>query len=414
MKGNVSIIPKDIRDTVAKYLREYFTKNNIEDKNRRFELFSIMWTPILKYNVFLRQSGQQPGAESVEKFLNKFGGNDEFRKVLNEFVGANQPDKSDQVTFQSLRVESRGETCIKTFPIVELTRETVINFLENIDVNEQTKRNYENGLTKLRAFSQIEPQWYTPSGLIKFKNGLLTAGLDTGTINTYLIPVKRLFKFMFSRGLIPINPAEELKNFKKKKSRRESFSIEQVKKLLQTIQERPVKDEIEERIKVRDYAMTRLIAKTGLREISIVNAKIADLSYKDSHHILWVKVKGKLEKDNFVVLTDGLFDDIWAAIGDRNDGYLFIGYGNRNSGGQLEERSVRRIITDYMVQAGIKTENNCVHSLRNFFANTALKAGAKIEQVQEAMHHQDPKTTMGYANDLERLSRPAELFIRKI
>ena len=148
--------------------------------------------------------------------------------------------------------------------------------------------------------------------------------------------------------------------------------------------------------------------------MSVQNAKIEDIGIKDDQYILWVLVKGHQAKDEFVILTDGLYDDLQNAIDGRPEGYIFVGQGNKNTGEQLTKKHINRIITGYMRICQIKTATNCVHSLRNFYISETLRQGAKVEKVQLAVHHTDPKTTMGYARDLERVENPVEAFIRNL
>lgn len=60
-------------------------------------------------------------------------------------------------------------------------------------------------------------------------------------------------------------------------------------------------------------------------------------------------------------------------------------------------RSVQQVIKQLSEQADIARRFNLSpHSLRHYFANGLLEFTGNLALVQEALGHQDPKTTRGY------------------
>ena len=89
--------------------------------------------------------------------------------------------------------------------------------------------------------------------------------------------------------------------------------------------------------------------------------------------------------------------------------------GNKNTGKKLTRRHIRKIITDYMIMAQIKSKLNCVHALRHFFITEALNNRCSIRNIKKSVHHRHYAGTEIYISDKERINnRPAEYFITNI
>lgn len=67
----------------------------------------------------------------------------------------------------------------------------------------------------------------------------------------------------------------------------------------------------------------------------------------------------------------------------------------------------------YVRRAGI-TKRIHPHSLRHTFTTLAIEGGAKIHQVQTALGHADPKTTMRYFRAYENLEDNATDYVRLV
>lgn len=60
---------------------------------------------------------------------------------------------------------------------------------------------------------------------------------------------------------------------------------------------------------------------------------------------------------------------------------------------------------------GVNSPRKTAHSLRHGGASNALRNGATLLQVQVMLGHADPRTTMVYIHQTDRLQNPAEDFI---
>ena len=90
---------------------------------------------------------------------------------------------------------------------------------------------------------------------------------------------------------------------------------------------------------------------------------------------------------------------------------LFVSVSDRNNGQRLTTRSIRRIAKEHLRDIHLDSDRLTAHSLRHTFATVALKNGAPLLQVKEAMRHNSVETTMIYAHSLDRISNGAERYV---
>ncbi len=60
---------------------------------------------------------------------------------------------------------------------------------------------------------------------------------------------------------------------------------------------------------------------------------------------------------------------------------------------------------------GLDSKRLTAHSLRHTAITLSIKGGASLQQAQAMARHSDPKTTMIYFHNLNRLQAGAERFI---
>ena len=74
------------------------------------------------------------------------------------------------------------------------------------------------------------------------------------------------------------------------------------------------------------------------------------------------------------------------------------------SGRRLDRGAVQRLLLRLARTAGTKVKVS-PHVLRHAFATLARDAGARLEDIQDALHHADPRTTRRYDRGGQRLDR---------
>lgn len=224
------------------------------------------------------------------------------------------------------------------------------------------------------------------------------------TVSLRLSALRSFYSWSERRGLDDI--ARSVKGASPSRARkRDALTLDQARRLLSSLPRDGEKG-------LRDAAVVELMLRTGLRDVEVVRADIGDLREKGGRLVLYVKGKGRLEKDAYVVVSPAVEEAVARYLdfrpGAAPDSPLFASVAPRNAGGRLTERSVSRIVRNALDAAGLSNPKLTAHSLRHTAVTFALLGGATEREAQAMARHADISTTMAYAHDLERLSSPAE------
>lgn len=282
-------------------------------------------------------------------------------------------------------------------------RETIERFLEHLDVernfSEQSLRAYG---TDLRQFAEfLDGRGATD--LTKVENltlrawlaGMSEANYGRRSIARKLASVRSLFRFMHKRGEIKDNPAKLLRTPKLARNLPSFLDENQVNVLLTAPDPATWSG-------VRDKAILELLYATGLRVSELVKLKLQDLELSRGS----LRTLGKGRKERILPLLPAAIDALqaWFKVRERpprsrtgsvKAGTEMVFINQRGSG--LTDRSVRRLIDQYVKQAAI----NCKvtpHTLRHSFATHLLNHGADLRDVQELLGHAHLATTQVYTH----------------
>ena len=94
------------------------------------------------------------------------------------------------------------------------------------------------------------------------------------------------------------------------------------------------------------------------------------------------------------------------AVGERTGGPVFLAADGR----RLDRHGAGRIVRKAARRAGI-TKTVTPHTLRHAFITAALDAGVPLRDVQEAVSHADPRTTIRYDRARGSLDRHATYIV---
>lgn len=229
--------------------------------------------------------------------------------------------------------------------------------------------------------------------------------LSIYTINGYLTVIKKLYTWLESEKLYP-NIARGVKGYKKPRGhRKDCLSAEQLNKALDTLDRTELTG-------LRNFALFNLMARTGLRDIEVARAQMGDMRTESGQAVLWIQGKGRDMKDEYVVLTKKamypILDYLRARQASNAEEPLFCSLSNRNKGKALKTRSISRIVKNMLKQIGLGDARHTAHSLRHTAITLAILGGAEPTQVQAMARHSDPKATMGYYHNLDRIESAAE------
>ena len=289
-----------------------------------------------------------------------------------------------------------------------LVYQVIDAFLSEQDILEGSKDTYKRNLKQffqwLHAAKISQP---VAADIIAYKKDLLDKNLSPLSISNYITAVKQFFNWAYASGLYA-NISMQIKptsGSRKGHFCKDALSGEQALVMLNSIDRSTMSGK-------RDYALVNLMLRCGLQSIEVVRANIGDLQQKEHRQVLWIQGKGRLAKDEFIVLNDDSLTPLKEYINERgplrNQDPLFVSLSNRNDQKRLTTRSIRRVVKIIFRGMSLDSPRFSCHSLRHTAVTFALKGGAEIREVQRMARHASVLTTERYAHDLDTLDSPAE------
>jgi integrase/recombinase XerD len=316
---------------------------------------------------------------------------------------------------------------IAEFELIELKTDKLSQLLEMFLCNQDVK---ENSRQVYKRTINIFLQWVSKKGydlanvsrieIIQYKEELLSSGLASLTVGSYITSVRRFYEWLEANKLYS-NVAKGVKSPRRKQQfRKQALTQVQGQALLDNAQEKALSGYLKDK-GLRDYAVLNLLLRTGLRTVEVIRANIEDITYKGGKRVLLVHGKGRDEKDNFVVLTDKACEPIHAYLATRPKANsaepLFISTGNKSKGKRLVTRTISRIAKEGLIAIGLNNKSYTAHSLRHTTAVTILRAGGTLEAAQHVLRHASIVTTQIYTrtiNEEQRLQNSGEELLDKI
>lgn len=290
------------------------------------------------------------------------------------------------------------------------------SFLADHDVRASSKATYQRSLRQFVLWLQETGRAermasLTREDILAYRDSLDAAGKSSYTISTYLASVRQLYQWLEAKKYYP-DITKGVKAGKKARGfRKDILSDEQIKNMLATVDRSTLKG-------LRDYALISLLARTGLRTVEVARAQVRDLrqepGLQKSERVLWIQGKGRDEKDDFVLLTRPALQALKAYLEARrasSSAPLFCSHSDKNYGQPLTTRSISRIVKESMRRIGLDDKRLTAHSMRHTAISLAVLGGASLQQVQAMARHSDPKTTLVYFHNLDRIRAGAERYI---
>ncbi|MGB4232900.1 MAG: tyrosine-type recombinase/integrase [Bacteroidales bacterium] len=298
--------------------------------------------------------------------------------------------------------------------IMQKIDELVDTFINSQDVKESSKSTYRRTLKQY--FSWIYKNGYslneiTRQHVLEYKNELLNKGKSSLTVGSYITVVRKFYEWTESNKIYP-NVAKGVKSPTRIQAfRKRPLSVEQINRLLDYFSNKDI----------RDYAIVNLLLRTGLRTIEVVRANVEDITFKGSQRVLLIQGKGRVDKDDFVILTDKTFEPIRRYLDTRGkvsgSEPLFVSNSNNSKGNRLTTRTISYIVKEGLKEIGLDERCFTAHSLRHTTAVNILIGGGTLEMVQFTLRHTNPSTTQIYTstlNEIRRLQNSGEILLDKI
>jgi integrase/recombinase XerC len=284
-----------------------------------------------------------------------------------------------------------------------LPESAIERFLAHLDVernfSEQSLRAYAADLKQFQEY--LEERRITDLcdvdhlKLRGFLTWLDTKDYERRSVARKLASVRSLFRYLHKRGEIDDNPAKALRTPKLARNLPNFLDEAQVNALLNAPDESSWSG-------LRDRAILELLYATGLRVSELAKLEINDINMRGG----FLRAMGKGRKQRMLPLLPSAVEALKAWLAVRNqpprarskrvaEGVEQVFINQR--GTSLTDRSVRRLIDEYVKQTAI----NChvtPHTLRHSFATHLLNHGADLRDVQELLGHAHLATTQVYTH----------------
>lgn len=285
------------------------------------------------------------------------------------------------------------------------------DFLASLDLSEKSRDTYSRSMRQFIC-------WLEDSGrgcridlqredILAYKD-LLISSKSSYTVTLYLTTVRKFYQYLESRRIYP-DVTRGIKGAKRPKGfRKDTLTPDQLRLALASMKRKSLEGQ-------RDYALFNLMARTGLRDIEVSRAQVGDIRQETGQPVLWIQGKGRDSKDDYVLLTPDALKPIKRYLKTRGavqeEEALFCSHSDRNYGQPLTTRSISRIIKQALKEIGLDSKRLTAHSLRHTAISLSIKGGASLQQAQAMARHSDPKTTLIYFHNLDRIQEGAEKFI---
>lgn len=277
------------------------------------------------------------------------------------------------------------------------------NFLKFIRIQRgdspHTIRAYRRDLIEFFEFAKTKPELVEPIAIRGFISERILKGNSKTTVARKLSTIRSFFSYLYSEGIIKINPARTVSSPKIKRKLPNFLTVDDAFKLVES----PSEDKFTIQ---RDKAILELLYSGGIRVSELCNLNLDDIDLKSG----LIKVKGKGKKERIVPIGQKAKEALKKYLAIRHllrikkklqaeESPLFI----NNRGKRISDRQVRRIVKKYASLVGIQDKIG-PHTLRHTFASHLLMEGADLRVIQELLGHSSLSTTQIYTNiDLKHL-----------
>lgn len=240
----------------------------------------------------------------------------------------------------------------------------------------------------------------TSEELMKFRGWLDGQGYQSSTVARCTCALRSLYKFMLRTGVRNDNPAVVIKKVKVERKKRVFPDDDMVQRLYNTLSESVGSDAL----RLRDFAILRLLIETGLP-----GSVIVEINCKDFDHGAQVISVGAFKKHaaRRVQISSECCEILKKYMrarynsSDLRNGSACEALFVNKHGVRLSERSMRRKIDKWVELAGFDTKIS-PRQLRNHFV---FKASRRMElgDLASVLGHQSRKTTQDLVTQLSQM-----------
>ncbi|MCY9760358.1 tyrosine-type recombinase/integrase [Paenibacillus alvei] len=211
-------------------------------------------------------------------------------------------------------------------------------------------------------------------------------GVKMVTVDKNLRGWKAFFNFLHHEGLIRENPCSTIKPLKYEKHIVETFTKEQINKLLSAPNRATFTG-------YRDYVIMLFLIDTGVRISELCGVKTTDIDWKNNV----IRIFGKGRKERFVPFGSTLYRHLKEYLSIRgilDQDFVWVNIDNN----PLQQRSIQDYIREYGMMAGISGVRVSPHTFRHTFAKMYVMNGGDAFSLQKILGHTSLEIVRMYVN----------------
>jgi integrase/recombinase XerC len=204
--------------------------------------------------------------------------------------------------------------------------------------------------------------------------------------------LRSFFRYLQRKGVVPRNPAEDVRTPKQPKPLPRVLTKDDAQALMEF-------PGVTTGLSLRDRAILETLYSTGARVSEVAGINLEDISVKEG----LVRLRGKGRKERIVPIGDVAVDAIrqyraWlnSAPGAQHSTLSKTPLFRNSRGGRLTARSVARVVARY--SRALPGGPVSPHTLRHSFATHLLDEGADLRAIQEMLGHASLSTTQKYTH----------------
>ncbi len=297
----------------------------------------------------------------------------------------------------------------------------------------KSRRIYEHGAAVFATWiieRGLTPAQLTKSDIIAYRVYLSEHYKET-TASNLLSVARRILEEQVDRKQIESNPAANVRGF---------HGLEETPHIALTAAEaQALLDAIDTRTftGLRDYVLILFLLRTGIRRMEAAALTLADLQMEQGHHVAivrhgkgnkrhTVKVPVEVQREIDFYRTEreraheedfqqqvavlerkrerGLGEETyqakrkqlveWHTLSEDDGLFVRVRRGDHPMRTAITDRAIADIVQYYAEKIGV--DRLRPHGLRASFITLTLEAGVTLHQVQHAVNHADPRTTLRY------------------
>ena len=275
--------------------------------------------------------------------------------------------------------------------------EIINQWLETMDVKEITRKNYNRKISlwfRWLHANKIDARSPTTKHVIAYKESLISSHHSSFTANGYMVVIKLFYKYCERMKYCDNIAAGVKSGFKMTGKNKIPLSMVQARTLLKSVDASTV-------IGKRDRLMIALMLFNGLRTCEVERINIEDVSTREGVPVVYLQRKGKVDKNDMVVLHQKAVEYFEDYISERDFDCkepLFISHRECDRGKviRLSRQAVARMVKKRLRKIGINDRKISAHSLRHTFGSLLVEQNVDMEDIRELMGHSSTAVTKIY------------------